>query len=143
MSPPFAGVPLSPRRPRGITGARTLGPTSLPRRTHLENRGGAWRKVSSRQGLRQLGRSPRPRAHSLRLPAFQRLLPAAGAAGSVPRKPWPSPGLVSTFGCAWLQRWHLSWVDLRWVSEPTPSPDPRAAASPRGKAGELGAEGLG
>ena len=122
--PPPAGLPLSPRGPPGIAGARSLGPVSIRLWTHLEGRGRALRKVSGGHGLRQPGRSPRSRARALCSPSFPRLAPVAGASCSVPRKPWPSPGVVCTSGCAWLQRWHLSWVDLWWVSVPTPSPDP-------------------
>lgn len=72
--------------------------------------------------------------------AARRLPTAAGALRSVPRKPWRSPGAASTFGCAWLQRWHLSWRDSWWVSARTPSPSPLlvflpAAAPQRGKRG--------
>lgn len=90
----------------------------------LEGGGGAVQKVSVGHAWRESGRSLSRCGRSFCSSAAPRPLSAAGAPPSVARKPWRSPKAVCTWGCAWLQRWRLSWQDLRWVSVQAASPEP-------------------
>lgn len=121
LSPPPAELSLAAPRPREIKGARScfLLISSLLRRVP-EGGGRALLKVSVGHAPRESGPSPLLGAPSLCSSAARRPLIAAGAPSSV-TKTWRSPRAVCTFGCAWLQRWHLSWQDLWWVSVQTAS----------------------
>ena len=64
-------------------------------------------------------------------PALPRRAPAFGTSRCSPRKPWPPPGADRTCGYSWPQRWRPFWVDLRWVSVPTPAPGARSPSTLR------------